>query len=322
MTSHGMQRRKDGTTFPVEVRVGPIESRGQRLYLALARDVTERRAIEEALASARDQAVEASRLKSDFLANMSHEIRTPLNGILGMTGLLLDSELSASQRDDLNTVLKSAEHLLALINDILDLARIEAGRVHVDAAPIDLEEVRHGVAGLLSAAAEEKGIEFILRIAPDTPRTVIGDGHRLRQVLVNLAGNAVKFTERGHVLLDAEPVGDDEAGVQVRFAVTDTGVGIPADDLLRVFEKFTQVDPSAKRRHGGTGLGLTISRQLVEAMGGRIGARSTPGVGSEFYFMLPMPLGEAPERRVWPRELIGVRTLVVDDNAVNRRVLM
>jgi PAS domain S-box-containing protein len=158
MTSRGEQRRKDGTTFPVEVRVGPIESRGRRLYLALARDVTERQAIEDALAAARDQAVEASRLKSDFLANMSHEIRTPLNGILGMTGLLLDSDLSASQRDDLNTVRQSAEHLLALINDILDLARIEAGRFHVDAASFDLEEVLHGVAGLLSAAAEQKGV--------------------------------------------------------------------------------------------------------------------------------------------------------------------
>ena len=322
MTSEGERRRKGGAMLPVEVRVGPVDWGGERLYLALARDVTERRAMEAAMAAARDAALEASRLKSDFLANMSHEIRTPLNGILGMTGLLLDSDLSQAQREDLEIVRQSGEHLLALINDILDLARIEAGRFHIDSAPFDLEDVLHGVAGLLSAAAERKRIEFILRIAPDTPRVVVGDAARLRQVLVNLAGNAVKFTDSGHVLLEAECTAAQRSdGATLRFAVADTGIGIAADALARVFEKFTQADQSTQRRYGSAGLGLTISRQIVEAMGGHIHATSTPGAGSEFSFKLTLPVGEAPPRRTGADELAGVRALIVDDNPVNRRVL-
>ena len=321
MTSQGEQRRKDGSLFPVEVRVGPVDEGGRRLYLAVARDVTERKAMEAVLAAARDQAIEASRLKSDFLANMSHEIRTPLNGILGMTWLLLDSELSPSQRDDLHIVHSSAEHLLALINDILDLARIEAGRFHVDSAPFDLENVLHGVAGLLSAAAERKQIEFILRVAPETPRSVLGDAPRLRQVLVNLAGNAVKFTESGHVLLEAEAVGRTDEGVAVRFAVADTGIGIPAEHLARVFEKFTQADQSTRRKYGGAGLGLAISRQIVEAMGGQIDVSSVEGKGSECTFTLTLPVVSEQAPSAWPSELYDVRALIVDDDPVNRRVL-
>ncbi|MBY0232243.1 MAG: PAS domain-containing protein, partial [Gemmataceae bacterium] len=267
---------------------------------ALARDVTDKEAAREEMRRAKEAAEAASRAKSEFLANMSHEVRTPMNGILGMAELLRLTALDDEQRDYLDTIASSGESLLALISDILDLSKIEAGKMELAAAPFDLREVASDALALLAPKANEKGIRLKAAIAEGVPASLVGDAHRLRQVLLNLLGNAVKFTDQGEVALTVEAQPAERGSLsgirtasglfrlpsawQLRFTVRDTGIGIPADRLEAIFRPFEQADNSATRKYGGTGLGLSISKRLVECMGGTIRAESEPGRGSVFTF--------------------------------------
>ena len=296
---------------------------GEGLVYAVARDVTEQRRIAEELRLAREAAVAASRAKGDFLANMSHEIRTPMNAVIGMAELLLDTPLGPGQREYVVTLKDAAESLLGLINDVLDFSKIEAGRFDLNPAEFDLREALGDTLRTLGLRAHQKGLELAGRIAPDVPDRLVGDAPRLRQVLVNLVGNAIKFTERGEVVVQVEKQAEEAGEVALGFLVADTGIGIPPDKQEMIFEAFAQADGSTTREYGGTGLGLSISAQLVGLMGGRITVESEPGRGSRFRFSARF--GKAPARARTadrlPAQLRGLRVLVVDDNATNRRIL-
>ncbi len=270
---------------------------------------------------AREAAQSADRAKSEFLANMSHEIRTPMNGVIGMAELLARTDLDGRQKTFTDVIVKSGNALLTIINDILDFSKIDAGQMELDPAPFRLDEAVEDVATLVSTRVAEKDLELIVRIDPALPPFVSGDAGRFRQIVTNLMGNAVKFTEQGHVLVDVTgSVKDDIAMVTVR--VEDTGIGIPEDKLSSVFDKFAQVDASSTRRHEGTGLGLAIASRLVELMGGRMGADSTLGKGSSFWFSVPMPVAETGwKEKPLPIDVTGARILVIDDNPVNRAIL-
>jgi two-component system sensor histidine kinase/response regulator len=317
-------RHRDGAWITMEGTAhNLIADRSVGGFVLNSRDITDRVRAGEELARARDQAMEASRMKSQFLASMSHEIRTPMNAVIGLNELLLGTGLDTEQHEYAAGVGTAAEGLLAIINDILDFSKVEAGKLELEIIDFDLGVLLEDVVALLAEAAHAKGLELLAHRGPELPRAFRGDPTRLRQVFVNLVSNAVKFTSSGEVVLRAMPVSHDGQTAVVRFEVTDTGLGIAPADQIRMFEPFSQADSSTTRRFGGTGLGLAIVRQLVELMGGELGLNSEVDKGSTFWFELPLARQDAPEpeQRTTLPEFGSLRAMVVDDNATNRLIL-
>ncbi len=325
-------RTSAGSPIPFSVLAGRLEFDGLELIALVCRDISDYVAAREELLQALEKEREATRLKSEFLANVNHELRTPLNAIIGMTELLLESPLSGEQREYVETVHRASHDLLEMIEDILDLEKVEAGKLELRPETFDPQKLVDNVAGLFAKSAREKGIEIAVACDPALPPSLVGDSSRIRQVLVNLVSNAVKFTPSGHVTIRAECLGWRDSRAQIRFAVEDSGIGIPGDKREMIFERFSQVDGSPTRSHEGVGLGLAIVKDLVELMGGELGVDSEVGRGSTFWLTLWLPA--AAERSLGPAEPAAAepapgggrrwdhapRVLVAEDDAVNRKV--
>ncbi len=320
--------QRSGELRWVQIRARPISEGPSKLvgYVGTAEDITARKLTQDELARARDVALDSAKLKSEFLANMSHEIRTPMNAVLGMTSLLLDTDLTVEQREFTTTTYSSAESLLSLLNDILDFSKIEAGKLSLEKEDFDLREIVEQTLDVLAESAQTKGVELTGLLLPGIPVQLRGDASRLRQLLLNLIGNAIKFTETGEVVVRVSlleyPTGNADK-IPLRFEVRDTGIGIPSEAQSRLFQAFVQVDGSTTRRYGGTGLGLAISKRLVDLMEGEIGVYSTPGEGSTFWFNVKLDQPKEPVSlaQLKPANLQNTHILVVDDNVTNSLML-
>ncbi len=320
-TVETLHRRHDGTYFPVELRMSLVEFGGRELACVFARDITERQEGRAALLRALDEAERAGLAKSEFLARMSHEIRTPLHGVIGMADVLSGTPLAPEQLECVRTIQNSANVVLAMMNEILDVSRIEAGAMTLESISFDLRETVEDVADVVSVRAREKGLDLAVRWAAGAPRWLVGDPVRVRQVLLNLVANAVKFTESGHVLISVEGETGGDGRARLRIGVADTGIGIAPDKHRIIFEKFTQVDSTIARRYGGSGLGLAICRQLVELMGGRISLDSAPGAGTTFRIELALVADPQGGPAAADAPLSGTRVLVADPGEITRRAL-
>jgi PAS domain S-box-containing protein len=320
LDSHGNVSEVMTTQVPLRDKHGQVTG-----LVGIGRDITHLKKVQEEMQKAREAAEAASRAKSEFLANMSHEIRTPLNGVMGMTDLALDTQLTAEQREYLETVKMSGDSLLTVINDILDFSKIEAGKIDLESLDFNLRESLETTLKTLAMRADEKGLELLCEVAPEVPEMVRGDSSRLRQIVINLVGNAIKFTDTGEIAVRVELKAREGAECVCRFTVADTGIGIPEDKRESIFEPFSQADTSTTRKYGGTGLGLTISTRLVRMMGGEIWVESEMGKGSQFHFTVRLGAADAKELKlgtIAPPELLrGVKVLVVDDNRTNCRIL-